>query len=80
MPAPVCSECGKPSLARGLCRLHYDKSRVLLRFAISEEHKGAVLALAKDKGWGIPYTINQLIGFGIRWMGKKEAIEKEWGT
>jgi len=79
MPKPVCSECGKPSFARGLCRLHYDKTRKILRFAISERVKPEVLALAEKNRWEISYTLNQLLEAGLSWFKKKEQVAEEYG-
>lgn len=75
----ICS-CGKPAVARGLCRGCYDKSRLIPRIAISKEVESRVESLAKSKGWGIGQTVNFLLAFGLKWMDKKEQIEKEWGT
>jgi NMD protein affecting ribosome stability and mRNA decay len=78
MPRPVCSECGKPAVARGLCRLCYDKSRKILRFAISERIKPDVLALAEKNKWEVPYTLNQLLEAGLDWFKKQEQVAKEY--
>lgn len=74
----MCSECGLPVLARGLCRKHYDRTRKIPRFAISKTIQAEVEALAKEKGWTLAQTINQLMEFGLKWVRKKEQIEKEY--
>lgn len=72
-------QCGKPAVARGLCRGCYDKDRLIPRIAISRELQSQIEIRAKKSGRGMSHTINELLGFGLRYIDKIDKIKEEYG-
>lgn len=71
-------ECGKPVIAKGLCRLCYDNARKIPRIAISEEIKKDVMRIANKTGWSLSGVCNYLMKYGLKFIEKREKIKKEW--
>lgn len=71
--------CGRLAIAKGLCRLCYDKQRKIPRIAISEDIKEDVVNLSEKMGWSISTTCNYLLKLGVLFLKKQEKIKNEWG-
>ena len=78
MPRPVCRICGSPSLAKELCRKHYDASRKIPRFAIARDIQVEVETLARVRKWMIPLTINELMRAGLKWFKEREQVADKY--
>jgi len=74
----LCSECGKPSVGKGLCRRCYDKQRLVITINVSKKIRDYVRDLSEDNKWSMTKTIQYLLDGGLKWHRKKLDAKEEF--
>ena len=73
----LCSECGQNDvLAKGLCRLCYDKKRIVPRIVISKTIQNDVTSLKESKAWTLNKTCNHLMRLGLMFIKQQNKMKE----
>ncbi len=74
-----CEQCGsRDAIAKGLCRICYDKGRTDVFISISKRIQEDFDSFVEQKRWSKPKAINYLIECGLKWIKEREKVIKEW--